>query len=72
MVYFKFNTILSYQLNMEKIIYLPVFFTATIKEWKPLLQPDKYKNIILQKLKQLVDDHKIIIYAYCPDNYRDA
>lgn len=50
---------------MEKIIYLPVFFTATIKGWKHLLKPDKYKTIILEKLKQLVDDNKIILYAYC-------
>ena len=57
---------------MEKIIYLPVFFTATIKDWKPLLKPQKYKIIILQSLKQLVEDNKIILHAYCPDNYRDA
>ena len=63
---------LSYQLNMEKIIYLPVFLTVTIQGWKPLLKPEKYKTIILQKLKQLVEDDKIILYAYCPDNYRDA
>jgi len=50
---------------MEKIIYLPTFFTATIKNWKPLLKQDKYKVIILQKLKQLVEDNKIILYAYC-------
>ena len=50
---------------MEKIIYLPVFFTATIKDWKPLLKPQKYKIIILQSLKQLVEDNKIILHAYC-------
>jgi putative transposase len=50
---------------MEKIIYLPAFLTATIKGWKPLLKPDKYKITILQKLKQLVDDNKIILHAYC-------
>ena len=50
---------------MEKIIHLPVFFTATIKDWKLLLKPDKYKIIILEKLKQLVEDNKIILHAYC-------
>ena len=35
-------------------------------------KPDKYKIIILQKLKQLVDDNKIVLYAYCPDSYRDG
>jgi len=43
---------------MEKIIYLPTFLTATIKDWKPLLKQEKYKIIILQKLQQLVDDKK--------------
>ena len=50
---------------MEKIIYLPVFFTSTIKDWKRLLKPEKYKTIILQSLKQLVEDNKIILHAYC-------
>ena len=51
--------------NMEKILYLPTFLTATIKDWKHLLKPNKYKNIVLEKLKQLVDDNKIILHAYC-------
>jgi putative transposase len=50
---------------MEKIIYLPVFLTATIKGWKPLLKPDKYKIIVINKIKQLVDVNKIILYAFC-------
>ena len=56
---------LFYQLNMEKIIYLPAFLTVTIQDWKPLLKQDKYKVIILQKLKQLVENNKIILHAYC-------
>jgi putative transposase len=50
---------------MDKIIYYPQFFTATIKNWKLLLKPDKYKDVIIQKLKGLVDDNKIILYAFC-------
>jgi putative transposase len=50
---------------MEKIIHLPVFLTATIKGWKPLLKPDKYKIIVINKLKQFVDDNKIILHGYC-------
>lgn len=50
---------------MEKIIHHPVFFTATIKDWKTLLQPEKYKIIILKKLQYLVHEDKIILYAYC-------
>jgi hypothetical protein len=48
---------------MEKVIFYPVFFTATIREWKHLLKPDKYKIIVLNNLKQLVDDKKI--YLIC-------
>jgi putative transposase len=45
---------------MEKIINHPVFFTATIKEWKKLLKPEKYKQIILKQLHKLVENDKII------------
>ncbi|MEP7164256.1 MAG: transposase [Ferruginibacter sp.] len=42
----------------------PQFFTATINEWKPLLQPDKYKNIITDSLKFLVHDNRIILNGF--------
>lgn len=42
----------------------PQFFTATILEWKKLLQPDKYKDIIIESLCFLVKDKRIIIYAF--------
>jgi putative transposase len=50
---------------MEKVLHHAQFMTATIKKWKRLLKPDKYKIIVLQILKQLVHDNKIILYAYC-------
>lgn len=50
---------------MEIIVHHPVFFTATIRQWKKLLKPDKYKNIVLSLLKQLVAKDKINLYAYC-------
>jgi putative transposase len=53
------------QTAMDKTIYYPQFFTATIKEWKALLKPDKYKVIIIQELQSLVHDDKLILYAYC-------
>ncbi len=49
---------------MDKHIY-PQFFTATIKDWKLLLKPSKYKDVIIQKLKGLVDENKITLYAFC-------
>ena len=50
---------------MDKIIYYPVFFTATIMHWKKLLQPDKYKEIILEQLREQIKKNQLIVYAYC-------
>jgi REP element-mobilizing transposase RayT len=52
---------------MEKVFHHSQFMTATIMGWKRLLTHNKYKYkiIVLQKLKQLVDEKKIILYAYC-------
>ena len=45
-------------------IYLPQFFTATILEWKYLLKPDKYKDVIIESLQFLVKNKKITLYAF--------
>jgi putative transposase len=50
---------------MDKILYHPEFVTATIYEWYPLLKENTYKQIILDSLKFLVEDNRIILYAYC-------
>lgn len=42
----------------------PAYFTATNLEWKKLLQQDKYKGIIIDSLRFLVDDSRIILYAF--------
>ena len=52
-------------LKMEQVILHPQFITATIYEWKHLLKPDKYKRIIINSLKFLVDDGRIKVYAFC-------
>lgn len=44
--------------------YHPQFFTATILEWKKLLQPDKYKQIIIDSLKFLVNEQRVIVTAF--------
>jgi len=44
--------------------YYPQFFTATILEWKPLLQEDKYKGIILDSLHFLVENKRIALYGF--------
>jgi len=42
----------------------PQYFTATNLEWKKLLQPDKYKDIIIDSLRFLVNDERIKLYAF--------
>lgn len=46
------------------IIEYPQFFTATILGWKPLLKPEKYKNILINSLRFLVIDQRIILNAF--------
>lgn len=40
------------------------FFTATILSWKKLLQPDKYKQIIIDSLNFLVRDGRVWVYGF--------
>ena len=42
----------------------PQFFTATIQEWKPLLEPVKYKDIIIGSLQFQVREKKIQLNAF--------
>ena len=42
----------------------PYFFTATILEWKALLKPDKFKDIIIRSLEFLVREKRILIYGF--------
>jgi REP element-mobilizing transposase RayT len=48
----------------ELITEYPHFFTATNLEWKKLLQPDKYKDVIIDSMKFLVKDKRVIIYGF--------
>ncbi len=49
---------------MELTQYYAQFFTATILEWKPLLKEDKYKDIIIESLRFLVKEKRIVVYAF--------
>src|SRR5438093_6154960 len=40
------------------------FWTNTIKDWKTLLKPDKYKEIILDSLTTLYSKKLIKVYAF--------
>lgn len=42
----------------------PQFFTATNLEWKRLLKPNKYKDVIIESLRFLVTDKRIKIFAF--------
>ena len=42
----------------------PQFFTATIVEWRKLLEPDKYKDIIINSLRFLVEDKRIRLFSF--------
>jgi REP element-mobilizing transposase RayT len=45
-------------------IYFPQFYTATVLEWKPLLKPHKYKEIIVCSLQYLTANKQITLYAF--------
>jgi len=42
----------------------PHFFTATILEWQRLLKPIKYKEIIIESMRFLVADRRVIVYGF--------
>ncbi len=40
------------------------FWTATINQWQKLLEPDTYKEIIIQSLAYLTNTNKIDVYGF--------
>ena len=48
----------------EIITEYPHFFTATNLEWKNLLSRDKYKDIIIESMRFLVKEKRVIIYGF--------
>jgi putative transposase len=48
----------------ELITEYPQFFTATCLEWKHLLKPDQYKDLIIESLRYLVKEERVIIYGF--------
>jgi putative transposase len=45
-------------------VYHPEFYTATILEWKHLLKPDKYKDIVIETLRFLVTGERIRLFGF--------
>ena len=44
--------------------YYPDYFTATILEWKHLLKPNKFKDIIISSLDYLVQERRIKLFGF--------
>lgn len=44
--------------------YYPQFFTATILEWKHLLKPNKYKDIVAESLACLLNEKRVFVYGF--------
>lgn len=40
------------------------FYTATILEWKKLLMPDQYKDIIVNSLRFAVEEKRAKVYGF--------
>ena len=47
------------------------FFTATVLNWKHILKPDKYKDILIESFKFLVRKNRVRIFAFVimPNHY---
>jgi putative transposase len=42
----------------------PYFYTASILKWQKLLKKDKYKEMVINTLKELVNRKRIVIYGF--------
>ncbi|MEQ9101183.1 MAG: transposase [Imperialibacter sp.] len=40
------------------------FYTATIKDWKPVLSKDSYKEVLIESLMFLIQNGKLIVYGF--------
>jgi REP element-mobilizing transposase RayT len=49
---------------MKHPVFWPQFYTATILEWKPLLKQNKYKDVVIDSLRFLVNEKRINLYAF--------
>ena len=51
-------------MNITYPEYWPQFYTATIYKWQPLLADDKHKDTIVNSLKFLVIEKRIVLNAF--------
>jgi REP element-mobilizing transposase RayT len=50
--------------NSRMTLHDVYFWTDTIKDWKHLLKKDKYKELIINFLKDLSDKKQVVIYGF--------
>ncbi len=55
---------LSFSFMPDIITEYPQFFTATNLEWKRLLKPNKYKDIVISSMKFLVKNKRARIFSF--------
>jgi putative transposase len=59
------NNIFTKHIRNSRMALKEVYFwTDTIKDWKHLLKPDKYKAMIIEELQWLKSHNKIEIYGF--------
>lgn len=58
------NELLAQRRNSRMEFDEVYFWTNTIHNWKRLMTPDKYKQIVFDSWKYLVDHGRVAIYAY--------
>ena len=56
--------LITSQLKITITTHYSQYFTATILEWKHLLKPDKYKDVIIDSLKFLVKEKWVEVNVF--------
>lgn len=56
--------LLSSFVMTEIITEYPQFVTATNLEWKKLLKPDKYKDVVIDSLRFLVENKRVRVFCF--------
>jgi putative transposase len=58
------NSIFTHQRNSKLQLNEVYFWNDTIKDWKHLLKQDKYKQLVIDTLKELVEKKMITVYGF--------
>ena len=58
------NYIFRQDRNSKMLLDEVYFWTDTVKDWKKIFSIDKYKIIVIDTLRELVNRKKIVVYAF--------